>query len=169
MGKFPEKNKIKVTRAKIVFEGTDECKKDIQELKAYVQDLNECIQEANNSIDRLAENMNRFGPSFKKMGNCFKEANRNTAQTAVSKSFGVITNVDDHPVTECAGKINAVVDDLTCKRYQGAGIEKSNRSNNASVTMQIRELDKSIEKLMFLRTELLAQVMVTIRQQGNRP
>lgn len=71
MEKCQEEIEVKAARAKIVFEGTDECKKNIQELKVYIQSLNECIQEANNSIDRLAENMNRFGPSFKKNGKLF--------------------------------------------------------------------------------------------------
>ena len=53
------------------------------------------------------------------MGNCFKEANINTAQTDSARGFGVITNVDDHPAAEHSGKINAVLNDLTRKRYQG--------------------------------------------------
>lgn len=43
----------------------------------------------------------------------------NTEHTINSRSCEVRTNIDDHPVAEHTGTINAALNDLTSKRYRG--------------------------------------------------
>lgn len=66
MEELPDGSRVKVSRVKIIVEGTDECRKNIQEIKEEIQSLNECIQVANNGIEQLAKNIKYLASCLEK-------------------------------------------------------------------------------------------------------